>query len=310
MRKICFILAVLVPFWLVSGCTSFQQRMYDFSISAERGRADLKPGSVEIGGLTMSYLERAGQGETIVLIHGFGANKDNWMRFVRDIPAEYRVVAFDMPGHGDNSKLEDKTYSIDYFADSLARAADALGLSRFHIAGNSMGGYISIVYAARNPQRVITMCLLDNAGLTSLSPQPSDLQLAIMRGQNPLTPASEEEYSTLLEYAFYKKPFIPWPITSVLARQAIASNGFNQKMWNDLNAEPADVSSLLPGIDLPVLVIWGDRDRILHVSTTEILTRLLPDSETIIMKDCGHLPMLERPKETAGYYVSFLKKQQ
>jgi abhydrolase domain-containing protein 6 len=277
-------------------------------ISSERSWTGLKLSSVSINGQVLSYLERPGTGETIVLIHGFGANKDNWIRFIRNIPADYRVIAFDMPGHGDNAKDAERTYSIDYLSASLGQAVDALKLDRFHIAGNSMGGYISILYTARNPQRVISMLLLDNAGLHPVSPQPSDLQIAVAKGLSPLTPTSEDEFSELMKYAFHKEPFIPWPITSVLAEKAIESNAFNKKMWIDLNTHDVDLLPLLPTLNLPVLVIWGDRDRILHVSTTDILKRLLPDSEIIIMKDCGHLPMLERPRETAGYYVTFLSK--
>ena len=69
-------------------------------MSAERSKSDLKPGIVQIQGQTMAYLERAGKGETIVLIHGFTGNKDHWTRFVRYLPEDYRVLAFDMPGHG------------------------------------------------------------------------------------------------------------------------------------------------------------------------------------------------------------------
>lgn len=308
MRKFFLIPAVLLLVCMFAGCASFKQDMYDFMINAERFRSALKPGSVDIGEQRIAYLERAGDGETIVLIHGFGANKDNWVRFVRHIPQQYRVVCFDMPGHGDNSKLDDKTYDIDYITNGFAQAADALGLSRFHIAGNSMGGYISMLYTARNPDRVITMCLLDTAGLIAETPQPSHLQLALARGQSPLTPTSEEEYNELLKYAFYKKPFFPWPITSVLANRAVESSGFTQKMWGDVHNSPIDIVPMLPGMDLPSLVIWGDKDRILHVSATEVLERSLSDSETIIMKDCGHMPMIERPEETAGYYVSFLNK--
>jgi abhydrolase domain-containing protein 6 len=309
MRKTFPVVVAFLLMFLTTGCTSFKHGMYNFMISADRSKSDLKPGMVQLPGQAMAYLERPGTGETIVLIHGFGANKDNWIRFTRNIPADYHVIAFDMPGHGDNIKANDKTYSIDYLTESLGQAVDALKLDRFHLAGNSMGGYISILYTARNPQRVITMCLLDNAGLHPVSPQPSDLQIAVAKGLSPLTPASEEDFSELMKYAFYKEPFIPWPITSVLAEKAVESNAFNKKMWLDLNTHDVDLLPLLPTLKLPVLVIWGDHDRILHVSTTEILKRSLPDSEIIIMKDCGHLPMLERPQETAQYYVAFLNKK-
>lgn len=306
MTKTIRIFAALVMAFMVLGCSSFKQGTYDFMMSAERSRVGLKHSSVSIDGQTLSYLERPGDGEVIVLVHGFGANKDNWTRFIKYIPRDYRVLAFDMPGHGDNEKLPDRTYTIDYMASSLDQAMNKLGISRFHLAGNSMGGWISIFYAARNPGKVMTLCLLDNAGLQNVSPEPSDLALAILKGKSPLTPTTQEEYDELMEYAFHNKPFIPWPITSVLADNAIENSEFNKKMWKEFTTQSTDIYPMLADLNLPVLVIWGDRDRILHVSTTELLRKSLRDKEIIIMKDCGHLPMLERPHETAGYYVAFL----
>lgn len=309
MTRVPRIIPALIIACLLSGCASFKQGTYDFLISAERSRVGLKPSSVTVHGQTLSYLERPGDGETVVLVHGFGANKDNWTRFVRYIPKEYRVIAFDMPGHGDSDKPLDRTYTIDFMASSIDQAVQALGISRFHMAGNSMGGWISIFYAVRHPDKVMTLCLLDNAGLQNVSPEPSDLARALQKGQSPLTPTSEEEYDELLGYAFYKKPFIPWPITSVLADRAMAASEFNKKMWKEFTTQSTDIYPLLADLNVPVLVIWGDRDRILHVSTTELLKKSLRNPEIIIMKDCGHMPMLERPHETAGYYVTFLGRQ-
>jgi abhydrolase domain-containing protein 6 len=308
MKAIVKAVQLLLIACLVFGCTSFKQGMFDFMISAERCRSDLKQGVVQIQGQNMAYLERTGKGETIVLIHGFTGNKDHWTRFVRYIPKDYRVIAFDMPGHGDSDKPLYKTYSIDFMASSLDQAVTAMGISKFHIAGNSMGGWISILYASRNPNKVITLCLVDNGGLQDHSPQPSDLQLALLKGQNPLIPASREEFDELLKYAFYKKPFMPWPIISVLADKDIASFDLNKKIWKEFSTQSTDIYPLLADLNLPVLVIWGDKDRMLHMSTTEILKKSLPNSEIVIMKDCGHMPMMERPQETAGYYVSFLNK--
>ncbi|HHO76278.1 MAG TPA: alpha/beta hydrolase [Deltaproteobacteria bacterium] len=306
MKRFSYVSMVLLILSIVTGCSSFKNSVYDLAINADRSRSDLVPGSIEIDGEAIAYLERKGDGEIIVLIHGFGANKDNWIRFVRHIPKQYRIVAFDMAGHGDNNRALEKTYSIDYITSIFAQAADAMALEKFHIAGNSMGGYISMLYTSNHPGRVHTMCLIDAAGLIDQTPQPSDLLLALENGQSPLTPTTHEDYSELLDYAFHKRPFIPWPIISVLADRAVESGEFTKKMWKDFHSDPQDVFGLLPGFDLPVLVIWGDQDRILHVSTTEVLERFLPDVETIILKDCGHMPMLERPEETAGHYVSFL----
>lgn len=296
--------------FLAAGCSpSTQTAIYERLVSMDRGMSHLTPRSVVAGGLTLTYLERPGPGDTIVLIHGFSGDKDNFVRFVRYLPKEYRVISLDMPGHGDSAKPLNATYSVEFFTESLSRAVDALNLGRFHLAGNSMGGYISILYASRNPGRVIDLCLIDNAGIFKGVPEPSDFAIAMSQGRNPLTPDTRAGFEELLDYAFYKKPFMPWPVKPVLERKAVESAPFVKKMFKDFHRDLVDPVPLLPGLHMPVLVIWGDRDRILHVSTTEVLARGLPNREIVIMKDCGHVPMLERPKETARHYTSFLGMQ-
>ena len=300
--------ALLIMVFMLNGCVSFTQAAYHYITDKNRSRSKLELGTVAIEKQSLVYLERQGSGETIVLIHGFGGNKDNWLDFVRHLPPEYRVIALDLPGHGDNPRLTDKIYSVEYLTASVAQAVDALGLQAFHIVGSSMGGYISIVYTARHPERIKTLCLYDNAGLLDVSPHPSDLQTALSLGNNPLIPRTREGYDELMHYVFYRQPFIPWPITSFLADFAVASGPFYQKIWFDIDAHPIDLMPLLPTITAPTLVVWGDRDRILHVSTTEILKHALPAADVVIMKDCGHVPMLERPEEAAGDYAAFLNK--
>jgi pimeloyl-ACP methyl ester carboxylesterase len=98
-----------------------------------------------------------------------------------------------------------------------------------------------------------------------------------------------------------------------MARKYISRNDFNQKMFGDLKAsstfhDQAAQLEILSHLKMPVFVIWGDKDRLLHVSSVEIYQKELPQAETVILKDCGHLPMLERPEESAMHYSEFLKK--
>ena len=306
MKKVTYVVFSFLLLTFLGGCTSVQESMFDAGISAERLLSGMDEAFVTVQGQRIAYLERQGSGETIVLLHGFGANKDNWIRFTRSLPKEYRVIAFDLPGHGDTSRDNDKVYTIDFITQGFADAADALRLDRFHLVGNSMGGRVGMLYTNRNPERVITLGLFDTAGINS--PEPSDLQKALEKGQNILVPASEDAFKKLMGYVFYKEPFFPWPVPSVLARKSVADAPFKQKMYNDIHSTYKDAASVLPDLRLPVLILWGAQDRITHVSSVQVLERYLPNSKTVIMPDCGHMPMLERPKEAAMDYVTFLKE--
>ncbi len=308
MKRVLKLLPVLSLILAFTGCTSLKEGIFNSGLSMERGMAGMKPGSVTIGNQTIVYLERPGTGETIVLLHGFGADKDNWPRFVRHLPKGYRVIALDLPGFGESSKLPDQTYTIGFITQGMAKAVDALKIGRFHLAGNSMGGYVTMLYSVEHPDRVISLCLLDTAGIAS--PEKSDREIALEQGKNVLVVERDMDFDTLMTYAFNKQPFLPWPARTVLAKRALEAGAFNRKIWTELGRQKAsfDFTPRLPEIKPPVLVIWGERDRITHVSAVKVLESGVPNVEAVILKDCGHMPMLERPKETAGYYVDFLKK--
>lgn len=291
---------------LLCGCSGFQKSLFDCSMSMEHRLSKLWEKSVQAGGLTFSYLERSGPGETVVLLHGFGADKDNWVRFVRHLPKEYRVIAIDLPGHGSTTRDAHTAYTVDYLTQGFADAVQALNLDRFHLAGNSLGGFVSVIYSAGNPGRVSSLCLIDPAG--AASPQPSDLQLAVERGENPLVPKSREDFDALMAYGFHNRPFIPWFIINVLADRYIERSAFNEKMWNDIHRHQKDVVPYLGALKMPVFLIWGDKDRVLHVSSVSVYRQHIPQVETLILQNCGHVPMLELPRITAGHYTEFLEK--
>jgi abhydrolase domain-containing protein 6 len=117
MKRILRTLLIVTVLFSFGGCTSFQESLFEFSMSAERHRSHMIVKKADIGDQEISYLEREGKGETIVLLHGFGADKDNWIRFARQMPEDYRIVAIDLLGHGDNSRDFNKTYDLDYITD-------------------------------------------------------------------------------------------------------------------------------------------------------------------------------------------------
>ena len=168
-----------------------------------------------------------------------------------------------------------------------------------------MGGHLSVLYALQYPAQIQSMGLFDNSGV--ISPNASDLDLALEEGGNPLVADSVEQFGDLIEFATFKKPFIPWPLEGVLARRAVQNAAFNRVIFKSLSGEHfVDLEPLLAEIKVPVLILWGENDRVLDVSSIEVMQPLLPNAEVVIMKETGHLPMIERPAETAEHYLEFL----
>ena len=294
----------------LSGCASIQGSLFDMGVASEREQSRLEQHTVEIVGQRIHYLERDGAGEdvqTLVVVHGFAGDKNHWIRFVRFLPPSYRVLAPDLPAHGDNAPDPTATYSITYLTNALSAFVDALDSSPVHLVGNSLGGQIATELALAHPERVRTISLLDPAGLASR--EPSDLDVALSRGENLLIPTTREEYDTLISISFGEDaPELPWPAPAVLARRYANRASAYRKIWADLGTEPNDLDSRLHQLARPLLVVWGEQDGVIDVSAAGRWAELVPGGEIEIMDGVGHAPMLERPEATARVVDAFISR--
>ena len=288
---------------VVGGCAP-DSGVYGIMLSFERALAGVSLHSVDVDGEPVAYLEREADGPVVVLLHGFAANKDNWLRFIKHLPRSYRVLAIDLPAHGDNGYDAALTYDAALMSRRLTRALEELDVAEAHVVGNSLGGWVGILYASAHPQRVNSLTLIDSAGV--VPPIASELQLALLEGENPLLVRTEDDFERLMDFVFYHEPFIPWLWRNALAQDYIQRIAVNEKIWNDISADLEPVDPLLGGLPMPVLLVWGDRDRVLHVSSVDVFREHLTDVRSIIMSDCGHAPMVERPAEAASYVEQFL----
>lgn len=284
---------------------AFPEQGYRLSIAIERKAAGFSEKQVQADEFTIHYWD-GGRGETVLLLHGFGADKDNWNRMARHLTHQYRVLAIDLPGFGMSSRPETASYTIPDQAARLDRIAAAIGLDSFHLAGNSMGGAIAGRYAAEFPDKVRTLALLNTGGLASC-PKKSEFWKELEAGKNTLLLESREDFERMLDLVFVRPPWIPGPVRAYLARQAIARRPFNEKVFQQIRSGEWSLEQDLPRIRTKTLILWGDQDRLIDVSCTEVLEQGLADSTTAILKDCGHAPMMERPQETARLYLGFLQ---
>lgn len=291
----------------------FPETLFNLVVKAGRRYAGLAKKEIQVDDHKIVYLD-GGKGQTILLLHGFAANKDNWIRFAKYLTKDYHVVIPDIPGFGESSQIQNENYAAESQLKRIDRFTEVLKLERFHLAGNSMGGMLAGMYGAKYPQKVLTLALLAPGGVGS--PSPSEVAILLQKGTNPLLTGNTGDFDRLIKLCFAKPPFIPSQFKKVLAADAVAHRDFNKKIWDDmmgnltkeaLSARENLLKPYLPQIQAPVLIIWGDTDKILDVGGVSVLEKNLKNYQTVIMKDTGHTPMLEKPQETASYYVSYLK---
>jgi len=304
------LLKTIVLLSFLSGCASFENSVFELGLSAERAMAGFDKHQIQLSDHNWTYLEAGNPLDpTVVLLHGFAADKDNWTRMVQKLEG-FHVIAPDLPGHGDSSFDDSQHYGFDKQSLRLAEFVDALGLTRFHLVGNSMGGGIAGLYAYRHPGKVLSLALLDAAGF--YGDQPSELQLLIENKQkNPLIVRSPQDMEVLMSFAMEQVPFLPWPATNVLARRAMAKEPANDHIFKNMMQEveaakySGGFTNIFSKLTLPSFVLWGEKDRVIHVSSVDKFLEHMPNVQTDVLPNVGHAPMLEVPELTARLLVEF-----
>ena len=299
------ILLLLCAYVIVPSSTLFQ-----YMISAERSIAGLKLQRLKTETLEIEYL-RGGTGTTLVVLHGFGADKDNWNRLSGYLTDHFDVVAIDLPGFGNSTSNINLEYDVFSQVSRLNDILNALEIDKMHLAGSSMGGYIAGNYAAQFPDKVKKLWLISPFGV--MNSEISEMFSAVKNGHNPVVlPRTESEFQQLFDFLFVEPPFIPETIIKHLASKAKERVEINTKIFDQIhrmsNGVPQPDSPLdlvLKSYNGSVLVLWGNNDRVLHVSGAEVLKQVIPNATISIMKNVGHLPMMERPKETADLFLTF-----
>ncbi|MGV8057947.1 MAG: alpha/beta fold hydrolase [Smithellaceae bacterium] len=303
MKKLLIIILVIIVA-AVGGYYAFPEKVAGFLISQARSKASLSKKEIKIDDHNIVYLEGGKGPETILLLHGYSANKDNWLGFCAYLK-DYHVVIPDLPGYGESSRLINAKYDVTSQIERLHKFNQALKINKFHIAGNSMGGWFAGAYAVSYPAEVMSVGLFDAAGVKSS--QLSEVMIMRHKGENPLLLKDENDFPRLMSLIFVHPPFMPYPIKKTFIREALANKSFNQKTMEEITPDIFSLEKDLPKIKAPALILWGSKDRIIDVSSVTVFEKSLKNYKTVIIDNCGHVPMLEKPQETANAYSAFIK---
>jgi pimeloyl-ACP methyl ester carboxylesterase len=282
------------------------ERVTALGLAAERRLAGLRLRTARVGQFDMPYLE-GGRGEPLVLVHGFGGDKDNFTRIARFLTPHFRVIIPDLPGFGDATRDPGATYSMSDQVARLRNFLEQLGIHACHLGGNSMGGFISAQYAATWPLAVKSLWLLDPAG--TLASHSSDmLQHYEKTGLNPLLVATVDAFDGTIAATTHKAPFLPRFARTTLGRRAVADFELHTRIMRQMQDSPL-LENSYGALETPTLIVWGEHDKILSPQGAQSFAALFPNSQVVIMKGIGHLPMAEAPKQTAVDYMAFMRQR-
>lgn len=275
-------------------------------IQYERNKSDLDVKSFTLtSGDKLVYAENANlTGEPLLLIHGFGGNKDNFTRIADELE-DYHLIIPDLLGFGESSKPMSADYRSQAQATRLHELLQAKGLaSNIHIGGNSMGGAISVAYAAKYPKDVKSLWLVDSAGFWSAG-VPKSLEGATLEN-NPLLINSKEDFYKMYDFVMYKPPYLPKSVKAVFAQERINNKELDAKILEQIVTDNVEErAQIIADYNIPTLVVWGEKDQVIKPETVNVIKDIIPQAQVIMMEDIGHVPMIEAVEQTAEDYKGF-----
>ena len=282
--------------------------LYDWSMAAEAKLYRLHKIVVPINEMTVSTWQGGPYeaSSSVLMLHGYSADKNLWLRFARHFVGTYRVIIPDIAGHGETGFKTGGGYDIPVQATRMIQLLDVCGVEKVHVIGNSMGGFMAAWLAANYPDRIASVALIDPAGVTA--PEASDLERHLAKGHNPFLIHSREEFQRFYAMTMAQPPWVPGVVLDAVAQRYQQSRDALEEIFRDFRASPP-MEPRLADIKCPALLIWGRKDRLIDVSSVAIWSKGIDDLRVEIREGIGHMPMVEEPSNTARLYREFLASQ-
>lgn len=252
-----------------------------------------------IHGIELDYEVLGQTGQPIVLIHGFGLDRNIWRDVASRYLANHRVILPDVRGHGE-SEAPKGAYSMTLLAKDIKHLLEFLGVSKAIICGHSMGGYIALAFAENFPERL--------AGLGLITTRAKSDSEDGRAGRYEMVQKVKEKGSMALAQSLAPQLSQDEAIIS-RAHDMIAQTapdgiiGALKGM-----AERPDRRDLLPKIQVPALVVAGEADQIIDLQDAEEMAKALPRGEFLPIKGAGHMPMLETTSELGQGLLSLIHR--
>ncbi len=295
---VCVAAALILVYYLFPGT------VINLSIRSARSAADVAAKESPGDGFTWPYLD-GGNGDTVVLFHGFGMSRDMWGTLMPALTKKFRVVAPDMPGFGSNSRVKDASYDVKGQALLLDRFLARLGLQRFHLVGFSMGGGVAARYASEFPGKVAKLVLIDAFGVKAA--MKNIAEKALDRGERILLYRNAGEYDAVMRLAYAKPPAIPAHFKRYIAALGAQDYDLHGMIFDHLGREGLDTNwKILGKITAPTLVLWGADDRIFDRTCADRYSAGIRNSRKTVIPGSGHMVYMEKPEESVGAVMAFL----
>lgn len=267
-----------------------------------------------VDGSQIRYVDNENNGPILLLSHGVGASLEFWDELINHPDNSLRMIAWDFPGHGLSSFLDDKNYRLDFYAQRAWQLLEHLGVNNATLVGNSLGGAVSLRMLQQQEQRVDKLVLLNAATIGKEAPMPFRLMTIPVLGEI-MTKSVDMAFKQQVEAIFAKSYKLTDKLREVIKRNvsregaqaAFLANIRNVTSLTGLNKKLVDESlQIVSTTTKPILYIHGLEDTVIPVSHSENAHAHTADSKLIVMEDCGHTPHVEKTDALLQALKAFL----
>lgn len=247
----------------------------------------------------------------IVMLHGFTGSKENWYPLAERLRGKYRLLIPDLPGWGESERKPDADYGFVAQSARVVAFIQALAPNQpVVLLGHSMGGGIAALVAARHPQLVDRVGLLDAAGVRF---KDNQFGIDVLAGENPFAVADRPSLQRYIDTVFHRaesKPWIPWPASRGLIAKRRNDAVFEQAVLGQIGRGP---ERFLPGdeaanIRQPALLLWGRQDAVVDPSALDLYAARMPQASKVLVDDAGHMSLMEQPDAVAAAVTALIEQ--
>jgi pimeloyl-ACP methyl ester carboxylesterase len=254
------------------------------------------------------------EGRTLVLVHGFAASVHAWRPWIERLRDDYRLIAIDLPGHGLTEAPVGYRASLDSNAELVRQLADHAGAERFVLAGNSMGGAVSLVFAMKHGERLDGLVLVDAAGWPGAEGErrggpPSMFALfnnpvgrAILKWFDPRMFATGG-----LKSAYLDETLVTKELVDRYGELALAPGHRDILLTQNSRSEALSDAAAFAAILVPTLVMSGEQDMLIPVEDSRAIAAAIPGAVLVTYPEGGHVPMEQLPDKSARDVAAFLQ---
>ena len=269
-------------------------------------------GDIVVAGIRVRYVE-AGRGSPVVLLHGLASSKAVWWNNIGPLARSHRVIALDLPGHGDSEKPQ-IAYDAESMIEFMRGFIEALGLQRAALIGGSLGGGLALHTAFAHPDLVSALVLTGSAALGREIAGVIRLASLPRVGEFMMS-GTVDNTRVMLRRIMFDQSLVSAELLGELQRTNHMPGASEAALMIVRNfvgiwgvRRKYVVTNRLRRLDVPTLIFWGADDRIIPVKHAHSAARALPSADLHVFGNCGHWPHVERASDFNRLTLEFLSR--